>query len=75
MTEKQIKEIGWKLVKSYKHDQFNTNRYELGCMEIEFTYEGSKLCNVDLTIAELNCMQIKIEEVIQLSEILGKHPK
>ncbi len=40
MTEEQIKELGWKLVKKYNHDQYHTNRYKLGCMEIEFTYDG-----------------------------------
>ena len=43
MTEEQIKGLGWKLVKQYNHDQYNTNRYKLGCMEIEFTYEGKRV--------------------------------
>jgi len=75
IAEKNLIELGWKLVKSYNHDEFNTNRYELGCMEIEFTYEQQKLLTVDLTIAELNCVPITLDEVKSLTEILGNHPK
>ena len=72
MTEKEIKEIGFGLVKQYKHDQFNTNRYQKGILEVEFTYENEKLITVDLTMEELNCLPITINELEQLNKILNK---
>jgi len=71
IAEEQIKEIGWKLVKQYDHGQYHTNRYKLGCMEIEFTYENAELLTCDLTISELNCMPISFNQIKQVSELLG----
>lgn len=71
MTEEQIKELGWKLVKQYNHDQYNTNRYKLGCMVINFTYEKKQLLTCDLTISELNCMPISFNQAKLLTEMLG----
>lgn len=70
MEEEQIKELGWKLVKKYKHDQYHTNRYELGCMEIEFTYKGQELLTHDVTI-EIHNMTISFDEINKLTDILG----
>ena len=72
MTEKEIKEIGFKLVKTYDHDQFNTNRYQKGILEVEFTYEGKNLITVDLTMEEINCLPITKNELQQLNKILNK---
>jgi hypothetical protein len=71
MNEDQIKELGWKLVKKYNHGQFQTNRYKLGCMEIEFTYEGKELITTDVTITELNCMPISFNQAKMLTKLLG----
>lgn len=71
MSEDQIKQLGWDLVKQYDHDQYNTNRYKLGCMEIEFTYEKEQLLTCDLTISELNCMPITFNQVKQITELFG----
>ena len=71
MNEEQIKTLGWKLVKSYDHDQFHTNRYKLGCMEIEFTYEGNEMHTCDVTISELNCMPISFDQAKLLTELIG----
>ena len=38
MSEQEVKEIGFELVKQYEHDQYNTNRYKKGMLEVEFTY-------------------------------------
>lgn len=71
MNEEQIKELGWKLVKQYNHDEYHTNRYKLGCMEIEFTYEGKDLHTCDVTISELNCMPISYNQAKLLTELIG----
>lgn len=71
MTEEQIKELGWEFVIQYIHHPYHTNRYKLGCMEIEFTYEGKELLTHDVTIPELNCMPISFNQVKLLTEFFG----
>lgn len=72
MTEQEILDIGFKKTKSYTHDEFNTNRYELGVLEVEFTYEGENLVTLDLTMEEINCLPINKSELQQLDKILNK---
>jgi len=72
MTEKEIKGIGFELVKQYEHDQFKTNRYQKGILEVEFTYEGKNLVTVDLTMEEISCLPITKNELQQLNKILNK---
>jgi len=71
VSEEQIKEIGFKLTDSYKHDHYHTNRYKLGCLEVEFTYERKELLTCDLTISELNCMPISFNEINEIAKLLG----
>ena len=71
MTENELTQLGWKFVKSYRHDQYKTNRYKLGCMEIEYTYENNELLTFDVTISELNCMPISSNQAKLLTELLG----
>jgi len=70
MTENDLKGLGFVLIKRYEHDGFNTNRYLNGVLEVEFTYEGDRLCTCDLTIAELNCKPITFDEMKVLTSIL-----
>ena len=72
MTEQDIKKIGFKLIKQYEHDQFNTNRYKKGILEVEFTYQEGKTVMHDLTIEEVNCLPIGKTELQQLDKILNK---
>lgn len=71
MEENELIELGWKFVKTYTHDQYKTNRYKLGCMEIEFTYENKELLTCDVTISDLNCMPISLNQAKLLTELLG----
>ena len=71
ISEVQIKEIGFQLTDSYDHDHYHTNRYQKGCLEVEFTYENDKLLTCDLTISELNCMPISFQEIKAISELIG----
>lgn len=71
MTEEQIKGLGFELTERYTHDQFNTNRYVKGVLEVEFTYECNELRTCDLSISELNCMPITFEEMKAIAPILG----
>lgn len=71
ITENQIIELGFQLVKKYKHNQFTTNRYCKGVLEVEFSYNNENLVSVDLTITELNCKPTTLEEIKKLTPILG----
>ena len=71
MTEQQLKGLVFELTKQYKHDEFNTNRYAKGVLEVEFTYEGKHLKTCDLTISELNCKPVSFNEMKALTPILG----
>ena len=71
MTENELKELGFELTQQYEHDQYNTNRYDKGVLEVEFTYEGDKLLTCDLTISELNSEAVTLDEMKALTPILG----
>ena len=71
MTEVQITELGFEFIKTYTHDEFKTNRYARGVLEVEFTYEGNKIRTVDLTISEINCMPISFEQMKLITEVLS----
>jgi hypothetical protein len=72
MTEQQLKGLGFEITKQYEHDQFHTNRYVKGVLEVEFTYEGDKLLTCDLTISEMNCKPVTLDEMKALTPILGE---
>jgi len=71
-TEDQIKELGFVFVKSYPHRQFRTNRYKKGVLEVEFTYEGEKFLDCELTIVECECRSVSLDELKQITPILGE---
>jgi hypothetical protein len=70
MTEQQLKGLGFELTKQYEYDEFRTNRYAKGVLEVEFTYEGEELRTCDLTISELNCKPVTFDEIKALTPIL-----
>lgn len=72
MTEEQLKGLGFVMTKQYKHDEFVTNRYTNGVLEVEFTYGWEGLKTVELTISEVNCKPVNFEEMKALTPILGK---
>ena len=72
MTENELKGLGFELTQQYEHDQYHTNRYANGVLEVEFTYEGDKLLTCDLTISELNCKPVTLDDMKALTLILGE---
>lgn len=76
MTELELSRLGFQCKKQYTHDEFYTNRYTKGVLQVEFTYEGvlgtnGQLKTVDLTITEVNGKPITLEEMEVLTPILG----
>lgn len=72
MTENELKGLGFELTRQYEHDQYHTNRYAKGVLEVEFTYEVNKLLACDLTISELNCKPVTLDEMKALTPIFGE---
>lgn len=73
MTEQELKGLGFELTKRFQHDQYHTNRYAKGVLEVEFTYERDELLTCDLTISGINCKPVTLEEMKVLTPILGEH--
>lgn len=71
MTEQDLKELGFEFIKEYEHDEFHTKRYSKGVLEVELTYEKEELKTCDLTISELNCKPITLDEMKVITPILG----
>lgn len=71
MTESEIRGLGFQLEEQYNHDEFNTNRYLKGVLEVEFTYEGDKLLTIELSISEVNCKPVTLEVMKIITPILG----
>ena len=71
ITENQLMKLGFNLIDEYDHDHFHTNKYAKGVLFVEFTYEGKELLSCDLTISEVNCMPIELDQIKKLTTILG----
>ena len=56
VTEQELLDIGFTLVKQYDHDEYNTKRYKLDHVLVEFTYLQNQIVTIDLTLEEVNCI-------------------
>lgn len=56
VSEQALLDLGFKLTKHYDHDEYNTKRYELDYVHVEFTFIDDNLQTVDLTLEEVNCI-------------------
>lgn len=78
MTEMQVYELGFQCKNQYVHDDFNTNRFVKGLIEVEFTYEGGvinsggKLVSVDITMDEVIGKEVTLDQLKQLDNILNQ---
>lgn len=73
MIEQQVKEIGFKLTKSYDHDEYHTNRYEKEVIEVEFTYKGEELVDTTVALKEyIVSNKITFEQIKTISDILDQ---
>lgn len=70
-NEDDIKILGFQLLESYEHDIYTTNRYQLGHLIVEFTYEGKKLLTCDLSINNFDNMPISMCQIKQIAKLLG----
>ena len=72
MTMSELEELGFKVVKSYEHDNFVTQRRKRGCMTIETTWDMDKGHRVsqDMVIDETYIDSPTKEQLKSLIEIL-----
>lgn len=75
MKENDLIKLGFKLIKTYGHDQYNTKKFKKGFIELELTFVTAtqKLENMDVTIEDINMLEIDITELIALDLILNKN--
>lgn len=73
MKEEDLIKLGFKFHSRYEHDDFYTNRYVKGILQVEFTYTATnKQISTDVTIEEINCMPITLEEIKVLIPVFCK---
>lgn len=72
MTEKQIQTLGFEFVEKYTHDEYHTNRYKYGVLQLEFTYLNETLMDAGLTITEQVNIPIGLTDLMALMSIFSK---
>ena len=71
MNEQDAINLGFEFVKTYNHDEYRTNRFVNGVIELEFTYIDKNLVSSDVTIQEINCMEVNKEKLYMLNKLLN----
>lgn len=69
----KLVELGFEYDKTYKHNEFTTARYIKGVISAEITYIGFKYHSFDVTIDEVNCLDVNKTELVILDNILNKN--
>ena len=69
--ELELKEHGFKLVKTYGHDQYTSRVFARGCLIVDLTYEKNKLVDSYLSIEDVECIPMSMDKIKQLIPILG----
>jgi len=74
ISEKRIIGLGFSLKKHFEHDDWETFRYEKGCLEIDFTYTLGleSLETVDMTVQEPETLVVDLMDLIDLDRILNQ---
>ena len=75
ITMSQLEELGFKVVKSYTHDEYVTQRRNKGCITIETTWEltqGGKFVSQDATIETEYFEHFSLNDLKLLDAILNK---
>lgn len=75
LTMQQLKDLGFEIVKNYRHDHFITQRRKKGFITVETTYDRLqkyKQVSQVLTIDELFLSDFTFNELNVLSLILNK---
>ena len=74
ITMSQLEELGFKVVKSYTHDEYVTQRRNKGCITIETTWEltqGGKFVSQDAIIETEYFEHFSYEDLQVLDAILN----
>ncbi len=78
ITELDLFLLGFQRVKQYVHDNYNTDRYRRGSIQVEFTYKGGhlnsggELESIDMSIDEIvGCEIPTLNELKTLTQVLN----
>ena len=74
ITMSQLEQLGFKVVKSYTHDEYVTQRRNKGCITIETTWEltqGGKFVSQDAIIENEYFEHFSYEDLQVLDAILN----
>nr|WP_321357210.1 hypothetical protein [uncultured Draconibacterium sp.] len=72
LTEQNAIDMGFVFREKYTHDEYLTNRYQKGFLTLEFTYRGKQLLSVELTIEEVICRKVSLEEMQGIMPFFNK---
>lgn len=74
LSMSELEHLGFEVVKSYRHDNYVTQRRKKGCITVETTYEmpSGTFVSQDLTIDEQWIDGFTGDELMQLDNILNK---
>ena len=70
--ELELKEQGFKLVKTYDYDQYTIKVFTLGYLVLELVYEKDQLLDLFLSLEDIIHMPIEMTEIKQLIPVLGE---
>lgn len=73
LTMQELEDLGFKVVKSYTHDEFMTQRRKKGLIVIETTWlKTGKIQTQDMTIEYLGYFTFTKKELQQLDKIINR---
>ena len=73
LTIKELHDLGFEIVKSYKHDNFMTQRRRKGCITIETTWtDKGDFESQEIQIDDGEWRTLKPRYLVVLDEILNK---
>lgn len=73
MNEIDLEDSGFAYIKTYYHgdnNEFKTNRYTKGELEVEINYINDSFESADVT-SEINCLQISFSDLLILDRIIN----
>ena len=73
LSMKELYDLGFKVVKSYEHDNFMTQRRRKGCITVETTWtDEGDFESQDIQIDDGEWRTLQHREIVNLDEILNK---
>lgn len=75
ITKESLEALGFEFDRSYPHDQFKTEVYAKGALEVEITYEGEKIVSTELNARHIVGRKIDLIDLNKFVELLEPKSK